>query len=122
MEQMAWCGPLSCFMIFACHPSSLLPPQTQAIWFTEQAGSEGSVFGNIDAWKGVGVILDSFDNDGLVRRCSEPGLDMANSAYVRMFQLESHYELLSRQSKHCLLTLWSTNLSAIAILSWYLDS
>ncbi len=39
----------------------------QAMWFTEEAGPEGAVFGNVDMWKGLGVILDSFDNDGLVR-------------------------------------------------------
>ena len=82
MEQTAWCAPLSCDMIYASHSSSLLPPHTQAIWFTEQAGSEGSVFGNIDTWKGVALILDSFDNDGLVRRCSELRLDMGNSQNV----------------------------------------
>jgi mannose-binding lectin 1 len=36
-----------------------------AIWFTEQPGVEGPVFGSNDHWKGVGVFLDSFDNDAL---------------------------------------------------------
>jgi mannose-binding lectin 1 len=36
-----------------------------AIWFTEQAGVEGPVFGSNDQWKGLGVFLDSFDNDAL---------------------------------------------------------
>ncbi|PFX22367.1 protein ERGIC-53-like [Stylophora pistillata] len=34
-----------------------------AIWFTETAGTEGPAFGNINTWKGLGVFLDSFDND-----------------------------------------------------------
>lgn len=34
-----------------------------AIWFTEMKGTEGSVFGSNDMWKGLGVFLDSFDND-----------------------------------------------------------
>ncbi|KAK7096012.1 protein ERGIC-53-like isoform X2 [Littorina saxatilis] len=34
-----------------------------AIWFTEQKGTEGNVFGSNDQWKGLGVFLDSFDND-----------------------------------------------------------
>ena len=38
----------------------------QAIWFTEQTGVEGPVFGSNDNWKGLGVFLDSFDNDALV--------------------------------------------------------
>lgn len=38
----------------------------QAIWFTQEQGSEGPVFGNMDVWRGLGVMLDSFDNDGLV--------------------------------------------------------
>eukprot|EP00731_Ephydatia_muelleri_P017802 Em0010g900a len=36
-----------------------------AIWFTETKGSEGPLFGNVDSFKGIGVIMDSFDNDGL---------------------------------------------------------
>ncbi|XP_014681535.1 PREDICTED: protein ERGIC-53-like [Priapulus caudatus] len=35
-----------------------------AIWFTEQKGVEGPVFGNNDQWRGLGVFMDSFDNDG----------------------------------------------------------
>ena len=38
----------------------------QALWFTEQKGSEGQVFGSNDQWKGLGVFLDSFDNDNQV--------------------------------------------------------
>ncbi|XP_076438963.1 protein ERGIC-53-like [Babylonia areolata] len=34
-----------------------------AIWFTEQKGTEGNVFGSNDMWKGLGIFLDSFDND-----------------------------------------------------------
>ncbi|CAF0922076.1 unnamed protein product, partial [Didymodactylos carnosus] len=37
-----------------------------AIWFTEQAGVEGPVFGSNDQWKGLGIFLDSFDNDALL--------------------------------------------------------
>ena len=36
----------------------------QAVWFTEEKGTEGPVFGNVDKWKGLGIIFDSFDNDG----------------------------------------------------------
>lgn len=36
-----------------------------AIWFTQNAGTEGQVFGNTEVWRGLGVMLDSFDNDGL---------------------------------------------------------
>nr|XP_034322732.1 protein ERGIC-53 [Crassostrea gigas] len=35
-----------------------------AIWFTEDKGQEGPVFGNQDMWRGLGVFMDSFDNDG----------------------------------------------------------
>ncbi|KAL5019807.1 hypothetical protein ScPMuIL_002699 [Solemya velum] len=35
-----------------------------AIWFTEARGDDGTVFGGKDQWKGLGVFLDSFDNDG----------------------------------------------------------
>ncbi|CAF2094314.1 unnamed protein product [Rotaria magnacalcarata] len=36
-----------------------------AIWFTETPGVEGTVFGSNDQWKGLGIFLDSFDNDAL---------------------------------------------------------
>ena len=29
-------------------------------------GSEGMAFGNTETWQGLAVILDSFDNNGLV--------------------------------------------------------
>ena len=38
----------------------------QAVWFTAQPGTEGLAFGNTDLWQGLGIMLDSFDNNGLV--------------------------------------------------------
>uniref|UniRef100_F6SS58 Lectin, mannose binding 1 n=1 Tax=Macaca mulatta TaxID=9544 RepID=F6SS58_MACMU len=35
-----------------------------AIWYTENQGLEGPVFGSADLWNGVGIFFDSFDNDG----------------------------------------------------------
>ncbi|NWI88752.1 LMAN1 protein, partial [Pitta sordida] len=35
-----------------------------AIWYTEEQGLEGPVFGAADKWNGVGIFFDSFDNDG----------------------------------------------------------
>ncbi|NWU88217.1 LMAN1 protein, partial [Onychorhynchus coronatus] len=35
-----------------------------AVWFTEEQGLEGPVFGAADKWNGVGIFFDSFDNDG----------------------------------------------------------
>ncbi|XP_062619727.1 protein ERGIC-53-like, partial [Saccostrea cucullata] len=35
-----------------------------AVWFTEDKGQEGPVFGNQNMWRGLGVFMDSFDNDG----------------------------------------------------------
>ncbi|KAK3732287.1 hypothetical protein QZH41_014423 [Actinostola sp. cb2023] len=35
-----------------------------AIWYTENAGTEGPVFGSSDKWNGLVVLCDSFDNDG----------------------------------------------------------
>lgn len=34
-----------------------------AIWYTDRIGHEGSVFGSNDYWNGLGIFLDSFDND-----------------------------------------------------------
>lgn len=38
----------------------------QAVWYTENQGLEGPVFGSADMWNGVGIFFDSFDNDGKV--------------------------------------------------------
>lgn len=38
----------------------------QAVWVTGEAGLEGPVYGSSDRWKGVGLFLDSFDNDAKV--------------------------------------------------------
>lgn len=37
-----------------------------AIWYTDKIGTEGSVFGSNDNWNGLGLFLDSFDNDAQV--------------------------------------------------------
>ncbi|KAI6660414.1 BMA-ILE-1 [Oopsacas minuta] len=36
-----------------------------AIWLTEQQMGRGPVFGSSDVWNGIGIMLDSFDNDAL---------------------------------------------------------
>lgn len=38
----------------------------QAVWYAENQGLEGPVFGSADMWNGVGIFFDSFDNDGKV--------------------------------------------------------
>ena len=35
-----------------------------AFWFTDSPGFEGNVYGNRDMWTGLGIFLDSYDNDG----------------------------------------------------------
>jgi hypothetical protein len=35
-----------------------------AFWYTKERAQPGPVMGNIDRWTGLGVILDTFDNDG----------------------------------------------------------
>eukprot|EP00795_Rhopilema_esculentum_P003768 gene3768-15050_t len=35
-----------------------------AVWYTEETGSSGPVFGASDNWKGMGLFFDSYDNDG----------------------------------------------------------
>lgn len=48
---------------------------------TEQSGVDGHVFGSNDNWKGLGVFLDSFDNDALVsHHVSSPFFFSAQSA------------------------------------------
>lgn len=37
-----------------------------AFWYTAEKGGSGPVFGNKDNWVGMGIFLDSFDNDGKV--------------------------------------------------------
>lgn len=54
----------------------------QAIWFTESPGAEGMVLGNTDMWRGLGVLLDSFDNDGLVSTIRYPSKEEVNVSAV----------------------------------------
>merc|ERR1719223_2170908 len=35
-----------------------------ALWYTDKKGVDGDVFGSNDQWNGLGIFLDSFDNDG----------------------------------------------------------
>ncbi|XP_017348780.1 protein ERGIC-53 isoform X2 [Ictalurus punctatus] len=35
-----------------------------AIWYTQDQGLEGPVYGAADQWNGLGIFFDSFDNDG----------------------------------------------------------
>lgn len=37
------------------------------LWYVAEPKQEGPAMGNKDYFKGVGVIFDSFDNDGQVR-------------------------------------------------------
>ena len=36
------------------------------MWYTEDSGNLGPVFGAADNWKGMGLFFDSYDNDGEV--------------------------------------------------------
>ena len=38
----------------------------KAVWYTEDTGNLGPVFGAADNWKGMGLFFDSYDNDGEV--------------------------------------------------------
>jgi hypothetical protein len=37
-----------------------------AVWLVEEPGTLGPVFGARDNWNGIGIFIDSYDNDGLV--------------------------------------------------------
>ncbi len=39
----------------------------QAFWYTATKGNGGPVFGNNENFIGLGVIIDTFDNNGVVR-------------------------------------------------------
>jgi len=36
-----------------------------AFWYTKERVQTGPVMGNTDIWNGIGIIIDTFDNDGL---------------------------------------------------------
>ena len=57
----------SVFMFVCFSPVDCDGGCSQAIWVTSAPGSEGEVYGNIGTWNGIGLFLDSFDNDGMVR-------------------------------------------------------
>ena len=37
-----------------------------ALWFVKEPGVLGPVFGSKDNWNGIGIVVDSYDNDGMV--------------------------------------------------------
>lgn len=59
----------------------------QAVWFTEEQGLDGPVFGAADKWNGVGIFFDSFDNDAKVS--GKPGklraVDTTWKVYIALF-------------------------------------
>lgn len=68
------CICVSVHMCISAYTTSLwksLVIYLQAIWYTENQGLEGPVFGSADMWNGVGIFFDSFDNDGKVYLLSE---------------------------------------------------
>ena len=73
MELMAWYDNIfNLENVYKCIPhQSLSVPYIclQAVWYTENQGLDGPVFGSADLWNGVGIFFDSFDNDGKVYDC-----------------------------------------------------
>jgi len=51
-------------MSFKVGSTSALGADGFALWYTKDSRKEGPVFGNQDQWDGLGVIFDTFDNDG----------------------------------------------------------
>uniref|UniRef100_A0A6B2L4C4 L-type lectin-like domain-containing protein n=1 Tax=Arcella intermedia TaxID=1963864 RepID=A0A6B2L4C4_9EUKA len=49
---------------FAIGSEGRLGADGMAIWYTKQKAQIGPVMGSSDRWQGLGVILDTFDNDG----------------------------------------------------------
>lgn len=51
-------------MTFRIHGRGKIGADGMAIWLVEKPNESGEVFGYMNKWKGLGVFLDSFDNDG----------------------------------------------------------
>lgn len=68
-----------------------------AIWYTDKVGGEGPVFGSNDRWNGLGIFLDSFDNDA-----------QQNNPYILVMtndgtkQYDHHRDGLNQQIGGCL--------------------
>lgn len=68
-----------------------------AIWFTDKIGVDGPVFGSNDQWNGLGIFLDSFDNDG-----------QQNNPYISVMindgtkQFDHHRDGITQQIGGCL--------------------
>ncbi|XP_072173780.1 protein ERGIC-53-like [Diadema setosum] len=68
-----------------------------AIWFTQEQGVEGPVYGSSDKWIGMGLFFDSFDND-----------NQRNNPYILVItndgtkQYEHHNDGLMQQMGGCM--------------------
>jgi len=51
-------------VVFRIHGRGKVGADGMVVWLVEEPGVSGSVFGSKDQWKGLGVFLDSYDNDG----------------------------------------------------------
>jgi len=57
-----------------------------ALWFTEQSEQFGTTFGNTENFVGVGVILDTYDNDG---KRDNPSISAITSSGTTKFDHDS---------------------------------
>eukprot|EP01117_Protostelium_nocturnum_P005222 TRINITY_DN189_c0_g1_i1.p1 TRINITY_DN189_c0_g1~~TRINITY_DN189_c0_g1_i1.p1 ORF type:complete len:533 (-),score=183.47 TRINITY_DN189_c0_g1_i1:66-1664(-) len=51
-------------MNFKVGSTSALGADGFAVWYTKESKRAGNVYGNQDKWKGLGIVFDTFDNDG----------------------------------------------------------
>ena len=72
------------YKFFLIEPLSRDSALLQAVWFTETEGKLGPVFGGQDQWKGMGLFLDSYDNDGQVTCQFNVCFDNQNSSILFM--------------------------------------
>lgn len=49
---------------FRIHGRGRIGADGMVVWLVEKPSTTGPVFGSMDMWKGLGVFLDSYDNDG----------------------------------------------------------
>jgi len=49
---------------FAIGSESRVGADGMAVWYTKEKAQPGPVMGYLDRWNGLGIIIDTFDNDG----------------------------------------------------------
>ena len=92
-------------LIVLCWYIFLSVSSGQAFWFTKERGTSGPMFGNVENFNGLGIVLDSFDNNGQVRFPATtifPRENLTFSTWQYLWLTKNHYCYHRRKRTQCI--------------------